>query len=53
MKVSGIWSLAGLVVIGWIVADLLGHASGTTAAFNGITGLTTVAGNQVTGAKNG
>jgi hypothetical protein len=51
MKVSGFWSLAGLVVIGWILVDVLSKPTGTAAAFSGITGLTTVVGNQVTGAK--
>ena len=53
MKVSGIWSLAGLVVIGWIVADLIGNGAktgGTAAAFKGVTGLVSTTGNQVTGA---
>jgi hypothetical protein len=49
MKVSGFWSLAGLVVIGWILVDVLSNPKGTEAAFSGVTGLTTVVGNQVTG----
>jgi len=49
MRVSGIWSLAGLVVGGWILADILLHPTGTKAAFSGITGLTSVTGNLVTG----
>ena len=50
-RVSGVWSLAGLVVMGWILADLIGHAAGTTAAFKGITSLTSTTGNLVVGAK--
>jgi hypothetical protein len=53
MRVSGIWSAVGLVIVGWIIFDVLNQSKGTAAAFNGITGLTTVVGNQVTGAKNG
>ena len=49
MKVSGFWSLTGLVVIGWILVDILSNPTGTAAAFSGVTGLTTVVGNQVTG----
>jgi hypothetical protein len=48
-NVTGLWSLAGLIVCGWIVADLLTHSSGTTAAFKGITGLTNAASNPITG----
>ena len=51
MKVSGFWSLTGLVVIGWILVDILSNPTGTAAAFSGVTGLTTVVGNQVTGKK--
>lgn len=49
MKVTGIWSLAGLVVGGWILADLLLHPTGTATAFTGITNLTGTTGNLVTG----
>jgi hypothetical protein len=49
MKVSGFWSLAGLVVIGWILVDVLANPTGTKAAFNGITSLTSTTGNLVTG----
>lgn len=49
MKVSGFWSLAGLVVGGWILADLIIHPAGTATAFKGVTGLTGTAGNLVTG----
>ena len=50
MRVSGFWSLAGLVVVGWILVDVLSHPSGTSSAFNGITNLTSTTGNLVTGA---
>jgi len=36
---SGIFSLAALIVGGIIVADILTHPAGTTAASNGITSL--------------
>jgi hypothetical protein len=52
-RVSGFWSAVGLVIVGWIIFDVLNKPTGTAAAFNGVTGLTTVVGNQVTGAKNG
>jgi hypothetical protein len=50
-RVSGFWSLAGLVVTAWIVVDVLRSPKGTAAAFSGITGLTSTVGNQITGAK--
>jgi hypothetical protein len=49
MKVSGFWSLAGLIVVGWILVDVLTHPSGTKTAFSGVTSLTSTVGNQVTG----
>jgi hypothetical protein len=49
MKVSGVWSLAGLVVIGWIIVDIWGNPKGTSAAFSGITSLSSTVGNQITG----
>jgi hypothetical protein len=49
MKVSGFWSLLGLVVVGWILVDVLANPTGTSTAFNGITKLTSTVGNQVTG----
>ena len=49
MKVSGFWSLTGLIVTGLIFADLVLHPSGTSTAFKGITGLTTSTGNQLIG----
>ena len=52
MKVSGIWSLAGLVVMGIIVADLLKNPAGTSAAFGGVTSLESSAGNQLLGSSS-
>ena len=49
MKVSGFWSLAGLVVLGWIFVDVLSNPAGTKAAFSGVTNLTQTTGNLVTG----
>jgi len=49
MKVSGFWSLTGLVVTGLIIADLVLHPSGTNTAFKGVTGLTSSTGNQLIG----
>lgn len=46
------WSLAGLVVAGIIIADLVTHPSGTSAAFTGVTGLESAAGNQLLGGSN-
>lgn len=49
MRVSGFWSATGLVIIGLIVGNLVLHPSGTTAAFNGITGVEKNVGNQLIG----
>ena len=49
MKVSGFWSLMGLVVIGCILVDVLSNPTGTKAAFSGVTNLTQTTGNLVTG----
>ena len=50
MKVSGFWSLAGLVVIGWILVDVLSApAANTSAAFSGVTNLVGTTGSLVTG----
>jgi hypothetical protein len=35
VRVSGFWSLAGLVVVGIIIADALVHYNGTAAAAKG------------------
>lgn len=50
-RVSGVWSAVGLVITAWIIVDVLRSPKGTTAAFSGITNLTSTVGNQITGAK--
>lgn len=49
MRVSGIWSLAGAVVTGIIIADLLIHPAGTRAAGNVLIQLERNTGNQLLG----
>jgi hypothetical protein len=49
MRVSGFWSAVGLVLVGLIVADLVLHPTGTSAAFTGITTLEQNTGNQLIG----
>ena len=49
---SKFWSIAGLAVIGIIIADLLTHPSGTTAAFSGVTSLEQGVGNQLLGSPS-
>ena len=49
---SKFWSIAGLCVIGIIIADLLTHPSGTTAAFSGVTSLEQGVGNQLLGSPS-
>jgi hypothetical protein len=39
MRVTGLWSLAGAVVLGVILADLIANPTGTTAAANGVVGI--------------
>ena len=39
MRTTSVIGLAGLVVIGLIVADFLLHPQGSATAFNGISGL--------------
>lgn len=46
---SKFWSIAGLCVVGIIIADLIIHPAGTTAAFNGVTTLEQGVGNQLLG----
>lgn len=52
MKVSGFWSLAGLVVAGIMLADLVKNPTGTSAAFGGVTSLEQSAGNQLLGSPS-
>jgi hypothetical protein len=49
MHVTGLWALAGLVVAGWMLADLLTHPNGTKAAGDTIVSLAKNTGNQVSG----
>ncbi len=49
---SKFWSLAGLAVIGIIIADLVIHPTGTSAAFTGVTGLESNVGNQLLGSPS-
>lgn len=49
---SKFWSIAGLCVIGIIVADLLTHPSGTKVAFTGVTNLEQGVGNQLLGSPS-
>lgn len=48
MRVTGVWSAIGAGIIALMVGSALVNNKGTTAAFNGITGLETSFGNQVT-----
>lgn len=48
-KVTGFWSLAALVVVGIIIADLVTHPAGTSTGFSTVTGLERNAGNQLLG----
>lgn len=49
MRPTSIVGLAGLVVVGIIIADFLTHPTGTGAAFNGIASLATPAQNALLG----
>jgi hypothetical protein len=49
MRVSGVWSLAGAVVTGLIIADLIIHPTGTKAAGNVLIQLEKNTGNQLLG----
>lgn len=46
------WSLAGLIVGGIIIADLITHPTGTKTAFQGVTGLTAVTTGALLGGAN-
>jgi len=48
-KGSGVVTIGLLVVWGWIIVDIWGHPAGTSAAFSGLTNLSSTVGNQVTG----
>jgi hypothetical protein len=47
MHVTGIWSAVGAGIVALMVGSALINSKGTTAAFNGVTGLETSFGNQV------
>lgn len=49
MRPTSILGLAGLVVVGIIVADFLIHPGGTTAAANGLVNITKPAENALLG----
>lgn len=49
MKVSGVWSAIGAVIIGLIIADLITHPTGTKAAGGVVTGISKTTGNQLIG----
>lgn len=49
MRVVGIWSAIGAVVVGLIIADLVTHPKGTNAIASGITSLEKNTGNQLLG----
>ena len=49
MRVVGIWTAVGAVVIGLIIADLVTHPTGTKAIASGITSLERNTGNQLLG----
>jgi hypothetical protein len=51
MTPNGLWALAGLVVVGWILVDVLSKPQGTSALFNGVTNLTSATGSLVTGSS--
>ena len=48
-RVSGFWSLAGLIVIAIFGANLLAHPSETEASEKAATGLESTVGNQILG----
>jgi hypothetical protein len=49
MHVTGFWALAGLAVVGIIVADIWTHPTGTKAAGSTIVSLEKNTGNQLLG----
>lgn len=49
MRVTGFWALAGLVVVGMIVADVWTHPAGTKAAGTQVVSLEKNTGNQLLG----
>lgn len=51
MRVVGIWTAVGAVIVGLIIADLVTHPRGTNAIATGITSLERNTGNQLLGNK--
>jgi hypothetical protein len=49
MKPTNFWALAGLVVVGWFLVDILAHPTGTSTLFTGINNLTKTTGSSVSG----
>lgn len=49
MRPTSLLSLAGLVVVGVIIADFLIHPAGTQAAANGLVNIEKVGGNALLG----
>jgi hypothetical protein len=49
MRVTGLWTAVGAVILGLIVADLITHPSGTQAAGNEVISLEKNTGNQLLG----
>lgn len=50
-RVTGFWALAGLVVMGLIVADIWLHPKGTNAVGNTLISAEKNTGNQLIGSK--
>ena len=49
MRVTGVWTAIGAVIVGLIIADLVTHVNGTKAISNGIISLEKNTGNQLIG----
>ena len=51
MRVTGIWTAVGAAISGFMLADVLTHPAGTTAAGNVVTGLWKTSAQGLTGQK--
>ena len=49
MRVTGFWSMMGLIITGLIIGDLVLNPKGTATAFHGLTQLSGNTGNQLLG----
>ena len=49
MRVTGVWTAIGAVIVGLIIADLVTHPTGTKTISNGIISLEKNTGNQLIG----